>query len=92
MRLPASTDKEVMLREINEAEAALAEASMVLGCKHIIDPTDTLGDRVRHLAMLAILTTAALGQLKQKLNAQLVDRNLDSMSPSDLLGEFGEEN
>lgn len=89
MRLPASTDREILLREINEAEAALAEASLVLGCVCIIDPTETLGDRVRHLAMMAILMQANLGQLRRFQNAKLADAALDSLSPSDILGRLG---
>lgn len=87
MRQPASTENEMLLRELNETEEALAEASLVLGCTCIIDPTETLGDRVRHLAMLAILMQANLGQLRARAN-----QNLDpgTMNPSDILGRLGE--
>lgn len=69
MRQPASTDREVLLREIEETEAVLAEASGATGCKHIIDPTETLADRVRHLAMMAILAATSLAQLQAEKSA-----------------------
>ena len=65
MRKPAPTENEMLLREIEEAEAALAETSAVIGCMCIIDPTETLGDRVRHLGMMAILMQVSLGQLRK---------------------------
>lgn len=88
MRDQASTEKEILLRELREAEDALAETSAVLGCTCIVDPTETLGDRVRHLGMMAILMQANLGQLRKFQNATKVDRNLDALDRGEVT--FGE--
>ena len=90
MRQQASTNTEILLREINETEEALAEASMVLGCTCIIDPIETLGDRVRHLAMMAILMQANLGQLRkfQGLVASRQDADPYPISYQELLNRL----
>lgn len=80
MRQRASTDNEVLLRELNETEVVLAEISAITGCVHIIDPTETLADRVRHLGMIAFLAAASAQQLQGKLNAKAADATLDSLS------------
>lgn len=53
MRTIASTDQEVMLREINETEQVLAIVSDQLGCICLIDPTETLATRVALLGKIA---------------------------------------
>lgn len=64
MRNPASTEIEILVRELQETEAVLVELSGMIGCTGIIDPTETLADRVRHLGMLMILTQANINQLR----------------------------
>lgn len=80
MRNPASTDKEVMMREINETEEALADISRVLGCACIIDPTETLADRVRHLGMIAVVQAANLKELRGGFVTPETKRNPEQLS------------
>jgi hypothetical protein len=79
MRTPASTDKEILLREINEVEAVLANISRVVGCTCIIDPTETLADRVKHLGVILTLEIVQNGQLRQKDGAKKADIFLDAL-------------
>ncbi len=73
------------MREINEVEEVLADISKVIGCTCIIDPSETLGDRVRHLGTMTILLQASLGQLRKFQGAKLAHATLDDMDYREML-------
>ena len=77
MRRPALTKEEMLLREILETEEVLREISAIIGCTCIIDPTETLADRVAHLgyitALLAQAVEPALAERRAAVPTNYVD-------------------
>lgn len=88
MRQPALTENEILLRELNETELVLADISGVIHCTCIIDPTEMLADRVRHLGEIAY-TLAKQDPRFQQLDVALKVENLGPMSYLELMDRLG---
>lgn len=91
MRQPALTENEILLRELNETELVLADISQVIHCTCIIDPTETLADRVRHLGEI-LITLARQDPRFQELDSALNIGGISAPEPftyTELLNRLG---